>query len=639
MPVPLGYATATFTEPGIPDVPTGEVRFTLVLARGDAGAVPPSFVTRRRYDVRLVDGKLPVTALPLGRYEVAFALVGSALPRFFVDVLASHTEAAPLDLRLAAPRELTPHETFVVNELVHREALEAAESAAGSADAANAARTDASAYQASAWAARNEASDERIRAVAAADRADTASASAVSARDGAAASASTANAAKASAETAAVTATGASASAVTARNGAEGAKNQAETASSAAATARDEAVDANTAAQAAKTTASAASATAVSSRDAAAASATSASSSADTATTAKTAATTARTGAETAATSATASATSASTSATAAAASETAAKTAETNAKASETSAKTADTAAKASATAAKTSETNSKTSETNAATSATAAQTARTAAETARDAAQASTFGGTAPAANTSLDTLTTAGEYRITWGATVAQGAPFENFYGTVQVWARAGGAVTQVAQKHNALSADASQMWQRTQTGAGWGVWFAYSAALWEADGTRGRTLKMWDPINGRWNLIYGDTGTRDITALVTWPSGVSITSGSRVLMRRVLWDVTVWIEEGLEASGPVASAAMVMLPAGFVPNAQGDTSPIYMRNNLSQVGMVQTLITGQMSIAFSGSTGAGANTRFRHTFKTSNTWPSTLPGSAFGTIPVA
>lgn len=310
-----------------------------------------------------------------------------------------------------------------------------------------------------------------------------------------------------------------------------------------------------------------------------------------------------------------------------------------TEAQTARTGAETARTGAETAATAAGTARTGAETAQTGAQTARTGAETAKTAAEAARDAAQAATFAGTTPAAGTSLDALTTPGMYRITYGATVAQGAPFESFYGTLMVVPRAGGAVTQIAYKHNALSADSSQNWQRTQTGGGWGAWFAYSAVLWEADGTRGRTLKMWDPINGRWNLIYGDTGTRDVTALVTWPSGVSITSGSRVLMRRVLWDVTVWIEEGLEASGPVASAAMVMLPSGFVPNAQGDTSPIYMRNNLSQVGMVQTLITGQMSIAFSGATGAGANTRFRHTFKTANAWPSTLPGSAFGTIPIA
>lgn len=263
------------------------------------------------------------------------------------------------------------------------------------------------------------------------------------------------------------------------------------------------------------------------------------------------------------------------------------------------------------------------------------AAGAARAGAEAARDLALSGQFAG-ANLGTTDLNTIATPGMYFQPGpaSATLARNYPVASGAGVLEVFVLSSTARIQRYVIHGGVAGDVRGEYLRRWAGTVWEPWRFIAGQ--RVDKTAGIAIYTWDDVAAREQLIYADTGTRDITALVAWPSGVSVTSGSRVLMRRVLWDVTVWIEEGLEASGPVASSVMVMLPAGFVASAQGDTSPIYQRNNLAQIGMVQTLISGQMSIAFSAASGTGANTRFRHVFKTANAWPSTLPGTAVGSI---
>lgn len=181
----------------------------------------------------------------------------------------------------------------------------------------------------------------------------------------------------------------------------------------------------------------------------------------------------------------------------------------------------------------AQTARTGAETAQTGAQTARTGSEAAKTAAELARDAAQAATFAGNTPAAGTSLDTLTTPGMYRITYGATVAQGAPFENFYGSLRVEIRAGGAVTQVARKQNALSADSGQFWHRTQTGAGWGAWFTYSSSR---VGSAGEVfLRTGLTTEAQLATVGESLGTADLNSIVKTGSYVQTTSSNATLAR--------------------------------------------------------------------------------------------------------
>ncbi|MEX8058566.1 hypothetical protein [Microbacterium sp. 16-032] len=380
-------------------------------------------------------------------------------------------------------------------------------------------------------------------------------------------------------------------------------------------------------------------------------------------------------------------------------------------------------------------------TARTGAETARTGSEAAKTGAEVARDAAQAATFAGTTPAAGTSLDTLTTPGMYRITYGATVAQGAPFENFYGSLRVEIRAGGAVTQVARKHNALSADSGQFWQRTQTGAGWGAWFTYSssrvgsagevflrtgltteaqlATVGESLGTSdlntivktgtyvqatgsnatlarnypkatvggvlevvslfaGSTVQRlyiaygsgpnvqvghyerrqnggaWDPwafyARRRWDqtagraayeynpeadaeqLIYGDTGWRNITTSV-----VNGWNANNLSIRRVGHRATL-VAEGLTGAAATAQLA-IALPSGF----SGSGLPISPRGLFHSAtypsAVYRAFIGGVLELQFPGWTTAMPTVFGEMSWYTSDAWPTSLPGSASGTIPSA
>ncbi|MDR6691482.1 hypothetical protein J2X55_002405 [Microbacterium sp. 1154] len=274
--------------------------------------------------------------------------------------------------------------------------------------------------------------------------------------------------------------------------------------------------------------------------------------------------------------------------------------------------------AAQGSENAAGTARTGAETARTGAEAARTGAETAKTAAEAARDAAQTTNFGGTTPAANTSLDTLTNPGVYRITWGAAVAQGAPYENFVGTFETLPRASNAVTQIAIKHNALSSDARRFYMRTQTGGGWGAWAVFASP--RVDLTAGRAIYLWDDTAGRDQLIFGDTGRRDITSLF----GASVTAG-RVLISRYGRHVTVTLDNVTVPSGAPTVAGLI--PVGFRTTSAAVYPVGYSPNTATVWG------NGDINLP----TGSGRYGSF--TYLTEQAWPTSLPGTADGSVPSA
>lgn len=264
-----------------------------------------------------------------------------------------------------------------------------------------------------------------------------------------------------------------------------------------------------------------------------------------------------------------------------------------------------------------------------------TAAEAARGGAEQARDVALAGQFAG-ASLGTVDLDTVTTPGVYRQNnqGNSTVARNYPATGTLGVLTVIQASTDAWMQQEYDPSGFTGQGRVVYRRVRTGGTWQPWRTYASQ--RVDQTAGRAIYTWDDVNNREQLIYGDTGRRDITSLVTLPSGVTLTSGSKILLQRTMFDVSVWIEEGLESSGAVAQSAILQLPAGFVPVAQGDLSSVLTRNGASIIGAVQTLMDGQLRLGFSAATGTGANTRFRHTFKTVNAWPTSLPGVAVGSV---
>lgn len=133
--------------------------------------------------------------------------------------------------------------------------------------------------------------------------------------------------------------------------------------------------------------------------------------------------------------------------------------------------------------------------------------------------------------------------------------------------------------------------------------------------------GRTVKVWDYLNNREQLIYGDTGERDISGLIT-ADGAATT----FTLRRSgnICTMSIYSFKALASGG----GGIAVLPVGFRPvgtfgaPAQGLSS----RWQVTNSGNVQaydwaadTAVVGSL------------------TWTTSDAWPTTLPGTAVGAIP--
>ena len=142
----------------------------------------------------------------------------------------------------------------------------------------------------------------------------------------------------------------------------------------------------------------------------------------------------------------------------------------------------------------------------------------------------------------------------------------------------------------------------------------------------DQTAGRAIYQWDDINGREQLIYGDTGWRDVAPLLLngW-------SAELIAIRRQGYEMTLAIR-ALNFSA-ATSDSFLQVP-GFPGGVSG------LGNNF-----IAPLINGQgiswgsggtFSASRTGSVVSANITQFVRVPVT-GTWPTALPGTAIGTIP--
>ncbi|GGJ74325.1 hypothetical protein [Glutamicibacter ardleyensis] len=133
------------------------------------------------------------------------------------------------------------------------------------------------------------------------------------------------------------------------------------------------------------------------------------------------------------------------------------------------------------------------------------------------------------------------------------------------------------------------------------------------------TAGRTVSVWDYLNSRYQLIYGDTGLREIAGLL------SVGTATNVYLRREGNLVHLIVRNWLPASGGVGTEGFLTLPSGFRPvfalEGLVGTRPSSTPATARIYGNVVNFIT-------TGSAGATLSA----TFATSDPWPSSLPGVA-------
>lgn len=147
----------------------------------------------------------------------------------------------------------------------------------------------------------------------------------------------------------------------------------------------------------------------------------------------------------------------------------------------------------------------------------------------------------------------------------------------------------------------------------------------------DESVGRRAFMWDSVNAREQMVYGDTGLRDVSA-----SLINSWAGS-LYIRREAWTVSVY---GLLTKDSASDDAAFLIPSGFRPQWGGNTFS-WSSWNAAVGAQVASWVDGSQNIALNraeASTGSGV-TRLGTSWTTADAWPSSLPGSASGSIPSA
>ncbi len=155
---------------------------------------------------------------------------------------------------------------------------------------------------------------------------------------------------------------------------------------------------------------------------------------------------------------------------------------------------------------------------------------------------------------------------------------------------------------------------------------GVWSAwYFSTSQRVDQTAGRAIYVWDDLNSREQLIYGDTGWRDVKGLTIngWTSTV-------LQLRRVGHIVTL---SGAITATAATSDHYLPVQPGFTPSSSiyhGVASGIQVPPTFRPLGTNAT-----NHYVTSGGTSGTYN--IQANYPTTDAWPTTLPGTASGTIP--
>lgn len=134
------------------------------------------------------------------------------------------------------------------------------------------------------------------------------------------------------------------------------------------------------------------------------------------------------------------------------------------------------------------------------------------------------------------------------------------------------------------------------------------------------TAGRTVSVWDYINSRYQLVYGDTGWRNV---LSWaPPGKAYTF-SKLEVRRVGSTVYLRFEN---ATGDIGT--MVTPPSGFRINS---TTINYWQTIMSSSGAIKQLRGNVYGFVIAGVVASDVFSAYV-TYETSDPWPTSLPGVA-------
>ena len=225
-----------------------------------------------------------------------------------------------------------------------------------------------------------------------------------------------------------------------------------------------------------------------------------------------------------------------------------------------------------------------------------------------------------------TDLNQIVSPGDYRIqSTFATLLLNFPRATMGGMLRVVATGGGSPI-VHQMVLPLPAqNVRGLYQRSLVSGTWSAWQFLGSQV--VDQTAGRTITTWDDVNNRSQLIYGDTGLRTITTNLL--SGTCNLATLRRINNMVTFRLVTWAKD----PAGIGNETIYTLPDGFRPDqtifsgvgSQRGTANICQFDVGSAGSIVQQapLLTSGVQLNLS--------------WFTNQPWPTTLPGTASGSIP--
>lgn len=142
----------------------------------------------------------------------------------------------------------------------------------------------------------------------------------------------------------------------------------------------------------------------------------------------------------------------------------------------------------------------------------------------------------------------------------------------------------------------------------------------------DESVGRRLFVWDTINLRWQMTYGDTGWRQITTLLNGFTG-------DISVRRTGYTV----ECRIQVTAPGSQTTIWTPPTGFNPASPRQV--VFSTRNTSSGAISAGMAAADISLYSTPTVSQGIIAGF--TYMTYQAWPTVLPGVAWagaeGVIP--
>jgi hypothetical protein len=228
--------------------------------------------------------------------------------------------------------------------------------------------------------------------------------------------------------------------------------------------------------------------------------------------------------------------------------------------------------------------------------------------------------------AAGTNLDSVITAGAYSITSGVTAGDSA-------LANLPMHEAGSLVVTMSGNNSVqiqtyTTNTKSIYVRRRFSGSWNPWRHFGTS--RTDQTAGRVMYSWDEVNQREQLTYGDTGWRDVSADLL--GGATGTMRLRRVGNVVDISMALSLPEGL-----ISGTMVYALPLGFRSSyfkgyygtrPSGNLATCYVRPNANNVylGLPSNWSTSWGTLEWTG------------TFTVSEAWPTTLPGTALGSIPI-